>query len=230
VPSVIAENTHQQVIPAQVTDALKSIRYFLAEDVRTARRHLSSLKIYPSIETLHFEALNKDTQQSELPELFKPIFNGENIGIISESGCPCVADPGALAVAYAHQKNIRVVPLVGPSSILLALMASGMNGQKFAFHGYLPVDAKEAASTIKELERESERKNQTQLFIETPYRNNQVLGYLLRSLSLDTQLSIAIGLTGAAESVETKTIKDWNAIKPFLPKEPVVFCFYRSRL
>ncbi len=225
VPNVIAEGTQQKVISPQVVDLLKSINHFLAEDMRTARRYLSSLKIYDSIETLHFEILNKDTKETDLVELMKPLHAGNHLGVISESGCPGVADPGAMAVAYAHRKNIQVVPLVGPSSILLALMASGLNGQKFAFHGYLPVDAKEAAKMIKELERESEQKNQTQLFIETPYRNNQVLAHLINSLKPDTLLSIAVELTGDGENIQTKSIQEWKIAKPSLPKEPAVFSF-----
>jgi 16S rRNA (cytidine1402-2'-O)-methyltransferase len=228
VPNIIAEGTQQKVIPPHVIEALKSIQHFLAEDIRTARRYLSSLKIYESVEILHFEVLNKDTKEIELIELMKPLQTGNHLGIISESGCPGVADPGALAVEYAHQKNIQVVPLVGPSSILLALMASGLNGQKFAFHGYLPVDGKEATKMIKELERESEQKNQTQLFIETPYRNNQVLGHLLNSLKADTLLSIALEITGANESIQTKTVKEWKVRKPSLPKEPAIFSFKKT--
>ncbi len=227
-PNVIAEGTQQKVIPSHVMGALKSIHHFLAEDIRTARRYLSSLKIYESVESLQFEVLNKDTRDIELVELMKPLHTGNHLGVISESGCPGVADPGAMAVAYAHQKNIQVVPLVGPSSILLALMASGLNGQKFAFHGYLPVDAKEATKMIKERERESEQKNQTQLCIETPYRNNQVLGHLLHSLKPDTLLSIALEVTGANESIQTKTVKEWKEHKPLLPKEPAIFSFCRS--
>jgi 16S rRNA (cytidine1402-2'-O)-methyltransferase len=227
VPNVIAEGTQQKVIPLSVVEALKSIHYFLVEDLRTARRYLSSLKIYESIESLQLDVLNKDTKENELAELMKPLFAGNDLGIISESGCPGVADPGAIAVGYAHQKNIQVVPLVGPSSILLALMASGLNGQKFAFHGYLPVDAKEAAKIIKELERESEQKNQTQLFIETPYRNNQVLGHLLNTLKADTLLSIALEVTGAKEFIQTKAVKEWKINTPSLPKEPAIFSFFR---
>ncbi len=224
-PNVIADSTQQKVIPTQIIEALHSIHYFLAEDIRTARRYLSSLKIYESVEGLHFEVLNKDTKEEELTELMKPLQTGNHLGIISESGCPGVADPGAMAVAYAHQRNIQVVPLVGPSSILLSLMASGLNGQKFAFHGYLPVDAKEAAKMIKELERESELKNQTQLFIETPYRNNQVLAHLLNSLKPNTHLSIALEITGVNEFIQTKTVLEWKVRMPSLPKEPAVFSF-----
>lgn len=224
IPNVIAEGT-VHVIPPSVTHALQSIHYFLAEDVRTARRYLSSLKIYEQIESLQFEVLNKDTTELSFGELMKPLRDGKNIGVISESGCPGVADPGALAVRYAHENAITVIPLVGPSSILLALMASGLNGQRFAFHGYLPIDSKEAAKLIKELERESHQKNQTQLFIETPYRNNHVLDHFLNSLQNETLLSIALDLTGSKESIATKPIRDWKKNKPNLPKEPSVFSF-----
>ncbi|MCZ8215417.1 MAG: SAM-dependent methyltransferase, partial [Cyclobacteriaceae bacterium] len=166
IPVVIAEATQANVIPEQVRTVLPSIQYFLAEEIRTARRYLSSLKVYESIEPLQFQVLDKKTKQAELKEFFKPIEEGKNLGVLSESGCPGVADPGALAVAYAHKHNITVVPLVGPSSLLLSLMASGLNGQKFAFHGYLPIDAKDRQHAIRELEKESKQKNQTQLFIE----------------------------------------------------------------
>jgi 16S rRNA (cytidine1402-2'-O)-methyltransferase len=224
IPNLIAEGT-QQVIPPSVLEALPSLQYFLAEDVRTARRFLSGLKIYERIESLQFEVLNKDTTQVGLVELMKPLLEGKNVGVISESGCPGVADPGALAVAYAHQHGIQVVPLVGPSSILLALMASGLNGQRFAFHGYLPIDAKEAVKTIKELEKESQQKKQTQLFIETPYRNNQVFDHLLNSLKNETQLSIALDVTGIHEFIQTKSVGQWKKNKPALLKEPAVFSF-----
>jgi 16S rRNA (cytidine1402-2'-O)-methyltransferase len=157
--------------------------------------------------------------------MFAPIFKGTNIGVLSESGCPGVADPGALAVDFAHKKNIRVIPLVGPSSILLALMASGLNGQQFAFHGYLPIDAKEVAQKIKSLEKESTQKKQTQIFIETPYRNNQLLKHLLDSLHPSTYLCIAVDLNGKNEFVKTKTISEWKKDVPLLPKEPAVFLF-----
>jgi 16S rRNA (cytidine1402-2'-O)-methyltransferase len=185
VPVPIAEET-LQVIPSQVTDVLKTLDHFIVEDIRTARRFLSSLKIYPSIETLHFQILNKDTKETELADLLKPLTQGINVGVLSESGCPGIADPGALAAKYAHRHSITVVPLVGPSSILLALMASGLNGQQFAFHGYLPVEAKEAIQKIKELERESKQKKQTQIVIETPYRNNSVFDHLLKNLQSET--------------------------------------------
>ena len=225
IPTIIAEDTVQVVIPQQVLMALKDIRFFLAENPRTARRYLSSLKIYDAIESLTFEVLNKETKEAELSALMAPSIDGFNIGVISESGCPGVADPGSMAVRFAHQNGISVVPLVGPSSIVLALMASGLNGQSFAFHGYLPVEAKEAARAIRELEKESSVKHQTQLFIETPYRNNHVLDHLLTSLKPTSILSIALDLTGQNQFIQTKSVKEWKLNKPSLPKEPAIFSF-----
>ena len=197
----------------------------MVEDIRTARRYLSSLKIYKNIESLHFSLLNKDTSRSAIKEMFDPVFNGHHLGVLSESGCPGVADPGALAAAFAHEHDIEVIPLVGPSSILLALMASGLNGQQFAFHGYLPIDPKEAAHKIKQLEKESREKNQTQIFIETPYRNNQILKNLLQSLAGNTHLCLAFNLTGQTGFVKMKSVSEWKKEVPSLAKEPAVFLF-----
>ena len=225
IPTIIAEDTQQAVIPASVVDALKKIEHFLAEDIRTARRYLSSLKIYESIEPLDFKVLDKKTKEQELKELFSPIDQGKSLGILSESGCPGIADPGALAAKYAHANGITVVPLTGPSSILLSLMASGLNGQKFAFHGYLPVDSKESVEVIKTFEKESRAKRQTQLFIETPYRNNSCFNNLLKALHEDTLLCVAIDVTGKDESIQTKPVKAWRKDKPELPKSPAIFLF-----
>ncbi len=219
IPVVIAEATQANVIPEQVRAVLPSIQYFLAEEIRTARRYLSSLKVEP----LQFQVLDKKTKQAELKEFFKPIEEGKNLGVLSESGCPGVADPGALAVAYAHKHNITVVPLVGPSSLLLSLMASGLNGQKFAFHGYLPIDTKDRQQAIRELEKESKQKNQTQLFIETPYRNQTVFNDLVKSLSNTALLTVAYDITGSAEMIKTKTVADWRKEKVTLDKLPCVF-------
>lgn len=225
IPTTIADNTQLQVIPQQVKDSLAGIKHFLAEDVRTARRYLSSLKIYSSIEELHFEILNKETPGPAITKLLQPLADGFNLGVISESGCPGVADPGALAVAYAHANGFQVVPLVGPSSILLALMASGLNGQQFAFNGYLPVDANEASKKIKELERESKLKNQTQIFIETPYRNNSVFGHLIKHLSPTTRLTVALDITGQQEAIITQAVSIWKSRTVDWPKTPAVFLF-----
>jgi 16S rRNA (cytidine1402-2'-O)-methyltransferase len=225
VPTVIAEETQHAVIPPHIREVLPSIQHFLAEDVRTARRYLSSLKVYPSIEPLKFEVLNKDTKPDSLKTFFQPIFEGMDIGVLSESGCPGVADPGAIAVKYAHENDIQVVPLVGPSSLLLALMASGLNGQRFAFHGYLPIDGKDAASVIKTFEKESQSKNQTQIFIETPYRNNSIMTALLKNLQDNTLLCVAVNVTGAEEQIKTLPVRKWKTLKTEFPKSPAVFLF-----
>jgi 16S rRNA (cytidine1402-2'-O)-methyltransferase len=225
IPNVIAEQTSEQIVNNQLKNVLPYIRHFLAEDVRTARRYLSSLKLYDSIEDLSFYVLDKDTKEEQINELFGPIHDGMDLGVISESGCPGIADPGAIAVKFAHQQGIKVIPLVGPSSIFLGLMASGLNGQKFAFNGYLPIDINEAGKAIREFEKESKQKNQTQVFIETPYRNNALLQNFLRTLSANTQLCLAVDLTGESEYVLTKTIKQWKMQTIELPKKPAVFLF-----
>lgn len=225
IPSIIADDTQHQVISPRYQDVLQNIRYFVVEDIRTARRFLSSLKIFESIERLEFVVLNKDTNPDEVASLMQPALAGNDIGILSESGCPGVADPGAIAVNFCHRNDIRVVPLVGPSSILLALMASGLNGQKFAFHGYLPIDQKELMQSIKTLESESRKNRQTQIFIETPYRNNQMLRSLIQGLSPQTELCIAQDLTGSDERVLTKTIANWRLQSIEMPKKPAVFLF-----
>ena len=225
IPNVIAEATQQSVIPNQVIEVLKSLRFFLAEDVRTARRYFSSLKIFDSIERLHFTVLDKETVVSDLAFIMKPLLEGYDVGIVSESGCPGVADPGAIAVRFAHQHKIKVVPLVGPSSILLALMSSGLNGQQFAFHGYLPIEAKEASIKIKELEKESSTKNQTQIFIETPFRNNSLLTNLIKSLKPSTILCIAMDLTSPQEQIVSKSVREWANESIQLAKVNTVFLF-----
>lgn len=225
IPNIIADGTQHDVIPAQVKNALKTIRHFLAEDVRTARRYLSGLKLYESIEPLDFQLFNKETRHEQLPELFDPVFRGFSQGVISDAGCPGVADPGSLAVKFAHENDIQVVPLVGPSSVLLALMASGLNGQHFSFQGYLPIEAKECAKVVHDLERDSRQKNQTMIFIETPYRSNHLKTILLKSLSDETLLCISEDLTGAHEVIRTYPVKKWKNIDYELTKVPAVFLF-----
>jgi 16S rRNA (cytidine1402-2'-O)-methyltransferase len=225
IPSPIAADTASRVIPSSVAEDLKHIRFFLAEDIRTARRFLGSLRIYRSVEELDFQLLNKDTTEEEVATYFGPLLEGHDMGVISEAGCPGVADPGALAVSYAHRHDIRVVPLVGPSSLIMALMASGLNGQQFAFHGYLPIDQQEAGRKIRELERESRARNQTQIFIETPHRNNSVFSMLMRNLSPATSLTIALDITGGEEFIRTQAVSAWNSETPSWPKFPAVFLF-----
>ena len=225
IPNIIADNTQDAVITSQIRSVLPRITHFLAEDVRSARRFLSSLKIFGSIEPLHFEVLDKDTDPSAIKSLLSPLLTGSDMGVISESGCPGIADPGAIAVRFAHENNIQVIPLVGPSSILLALMASGLNGQQFVFHGYLPIDAKEAERTIRNLERDSKQRNQTQVFIETPYRSNSIFQLLLKTLDKDTLLCTAVNLTGANEEIKMAPVKKWRTEKKVLSKDPAVFLF-----
>lgn len=228
IPTVIATSTADKVIPNQVKDALPSIRHFLAEDIRTARRFLSSLNIYDNIEALSFERLDKDTTYNDLPEIFGPVFDGHPLGVLSESGCPGIADPGALAVRFAHEHEIEVIPLVGPSSILLALMASGMNGQHFAFHGYLPIEKRDALRIVRELEKESRRSGQTHIFIETPYRNNRLLQTFLSTLAAETSLCIAVDLTGPSQFIKAAPVNKWRLDPPELPRTPAIFLFNAS--
>ncbi len=225
IPTIIAENTQHAVVTNHVRETLPGITYFLAEEVRTARRFLSSLKIYDTIEGLHFDVLNKDTSAAEMKKLLAPIYEGVHVGILSESGCPGVADPGALAVKFAHENGIRVIPLVGPSSILLALMASGLNGQCFAFQGYLPIAVKDASRKIVAFEKESSQKQQTQIFIETPYRSNSLFRLLVNTLHEETLLCVALDITGDSEEIKTYTVRAWRKIKQALPKAPTVFLF-----
>lgn len=225
IPNVIAHHTFNDVIPAHIRNALPGIRHFLAEDIRTARRYLSDLKIYESIEALNFQVLNKETKREDLITFFDPVFQGLNVGIISEAGCPGIADPGALAAKFAHENEIQVIPLVGPSSIFLALMASGLNGQRFAFHGYLPIEARECAKVIHALEKQSRENNQTQIFIETPYRNNHLKELLIKNLKDETALCIAVEITGQEEAIRTFPVKKWKNMGNELPKAPAVFLF-----
>ncbi len=225
VPTPIAEETHSLVLTPQVKNELTNIRFFLAENIRTARRYLSSLKVYDSVETLDFKTLDKDTPYESMKDLLEPIMRGFNIGLLSESGCPGVADPGAVAVRSAHELKITVVPLVGPSSILLALMASGLNGQRFAFQGYLPIESKEAARAIRELEKDSRTQKQTQIAIETPYRNKSLFQNLLKNLSESTWLCVAMDVTGKQEFIRTMTVKNWKKERVELDKLPALFLF-----
>lgn len=224
IPTPIAAGSHEK-IPSGAGEDLAHIRHFLAEDIRTARRYLASLKIYDRIEDLSFSVLDKDTKEEQLPLLMAPISLGHDLGVMSESGCPGIADPGALAVRFAHANGIRVMPLVGPSSLILALMASGLNGQHFAFHGYLPIQTKGSTKAIRDFEKESRLKNQTQIFIETPYRNNSLFANLIRTLQPQTQLCLAVDLTGANEFISTKSIEKWRAEPIGIPKTPAVFLF-----
>lgn len=224
IPTPLADNTANIVLPLQVPDSVKELDVFFAEELRTARRFISSLKVGKVIESLTFYELHKKTPEAEtLTQLKTLLKEGKNAGVLSEAGCPGVADPGAVAVKLAHQLGIEVVPLVGPSSLLLALMASGMSGQSFVFHGYLPIDRPQRVKAIKNLEKEALNRHQTQLFIETPYRNNQVFEDILIHCQPTTRLCIACQLTAPDGFVKTHTLKDWKTKTLDLHKKPTVF-------
>lgn len=224
VPNVLAEGDWQNVLPAQVFQILSNTQYFIVENVRTARRFMKLVNREIDIDVCTFFEINKRTNPNDLPRFLKPLEEGNDVAVISEAGCPGVADPGADVVRIAHQKGIKVVPIVGPSSILLALMASGMNGQNFAFKGYLPVKPNERSRELNNLEKTIKRSGQSQIFIETPYRNNQLVNDVLKSCSPSTLFCIAANITGEKEFIQTKTIQDWEkAGVPDLHKQPVIF-------
>lgn len=221
IPSFLAENA-TQTIPAYVTDAVKDCKVFFVENERSARRYLKS--IWKEIVIDDYKWITIHKAENEVKNQFSQfIQKGVNIGIISEAGCPGVADPGQVLVGVAHSLNAQVVPLVGPSSILLALMASGLNGQQFQFVGYLPIENAERMKALKALEAESVKKNCTQIFIETPYRNNQLLETILKTCQPATRLCLAVDLTSQNESVSTRSIAVWKKSPPDLHKKPVVF-------
>ncbi len=225
IPCNLAENTTDVVLSPQINEVVKNTRYYFAENIRSARRFISSLKLGIEIDKLTFYEVDKKTPYTEISKYFQEV--GDNdIGVISEAGCPGVADPGSIAVSYAHKNNLRVVPLVGPSSILLALMASGFNGQQFVFHGYLPIDKNSRAKMIKQLESDAKNKNQTQIFMETPYRNDYVFDDIVNHCNENTLLCVASNITSTSEYIKTMLVKDWKQNKPNLNKIPTIFLIY----
>ena len=228
IPNIISQNTQTEVISAQVQDAIKATDIFLVEDLRTARRYVSSLQLGLTIENLDFRILDKKTTFEQCFEIAQLALEGKNLGVISESGCPGVADPGARLVHMAQQLGVTYKPLVGPSSILMALMASGFNGQSFAFHGYLPIDRKARQQKIRELEKESREKDQTQIFMDTPYRNEPLLMDILKVARPDSFLCIARDITGEKELIKTKPVAKWNAREIELKKIPTIFLLYAN--
>ncbi|MGR3812056.1 SAM-dependent methyltransferase [Jiulongibacter sp. NS-SX5] len=224
IPTVLAPDTQFSDLSPQVIEKIKELNVFFVENVKTARRFISSLKIGKVIDEITFHELTKDSDFDKTFELIHQI--EEDAGILSEAGCPGIADPGALAVDIAHQLSINVIPLVGPSSILLALMASGFNGQSFTFHGYLPIDKKDRARRIKELERIAHTTGQTQLFMETPYRNRQMLDTICKACNANTKLTISADLTSADAISKTMRIERWKSFDGNrLHKKPAIFGF-----
>lgn len=223
IPTPLGDSTIEKVLPAELIQVVATLRHFVVENIRTSRRHLKRMVPEIVIDELDFKELNEHTKAAELDLMLEPIRKGFDMGILSEAGCPGVADPGADLVRLAHEKGFRVVPLVGPSSILLALMASGMNGQHFAFVGYIPVKPAERSAAIREMEKNSSREKQTQIFIEAPYRNTKLLEDLLAVCHPLTRLCIAADLTLESEFVVTKTISGWRNAPPDINKRPAIF-------
>lgn len=227
IPTTLGESDPNDVLPQTIKRAIDFIDDYIVENEKTARKSIKSCNPDKVQATLNLSALNKRTLVSEHNAMLQPCLEGKNVGLMSEAGCPGVADPGAVIVKLAHEKGIQVIPLVGPSSILLALMASGMNGQSFAFNGYIPIDASEKRATLKALEKLSVDKNQSQLFIETPYRNNKMLEDILQSLNPATHLCIAADITLPTEYIKTKRISDWKKAKIDLHNRPTIFIIHK---
>ncbi|RLJ64308.1 16S rRNA (cytidine1402-2'-O)-methyltransferase [Lacinutrix venerupis] len=228
IPTTLGDTDPLQVLPITVKNTIEHVDIFIVENEKTARRDIK--KICPSKiqSSLTLFALNKYTEIEELPTFLEPCKKGLNIGLLSEAGCPGVADPGADIVKLAHENNIQVVPLVGPSSILMAMMSSGMNGQSFAFNGYLPIDKHERKQEIKRLERLSFEQNQSQLFIETPYRNNKFLEDLCNTLNGNTNICVACDITLPSEFIKTMSANNWKKNNVDLHKRPTLFIIHKS--
>ncbi|MCJ7468369.1 MAG: SAM-dependent methyltransferase [Maribacter sp.] len=223
IPTTLGENEPLEVLPISIKRVIEGTDHYIAENEKSARRFIKKISPRKSQPGLQFEILNKYTEAEALPAFLIPCIEGHNVGILSEAGCPGIADPGAEVVQIAHSKGIQVVPLVGPSSIIMALMASGLNGQNFAFNGYLPIESTDRRKMIKKLEKTSMELQQSQLFIETPYRNDKLLADLLSTLSATTKLCIACDITMPSEFIGTKTIAEWKKTPITLHKRPAIF-------
>ena len=226
IPVLLGDTTTERVLPSYNKEIILGIHHFIVEDVRSARRFLKTVDKDINIDELQFFPLNKHTSPQDISGYLKPLEEGNPMGVISEAGCPAVADPGADVVAIAQRKNLSVVPLVGPSSIILSVMASGFNGQSFAFNGYLPIEPAERAKKLKILEQRASAEHQTQIFIETPYRNNKMVEDILKNCRPQTRLCIAANITCEDEYIKTKTLKEWKGKVPDLSKIPCIFLLY----
>jgi 16S rRNA (cytidine1402-2'-O)-methyltransferase len=226
-PVTLGDTPLDSVLPPYNKDIILTIKHFIVEDVRSARRFLKKVDQGIDIDSLTFYPLNKHSSSEDISEYLQPLIEGNSIGVISEAGCPSIADPGADIVACAQRRNLKVIPLVGPSSIVLSLMASGFNGQSFVFHGYLPIEATERSKKLKTLEQRMYVENQTQLFIETPYRNNKMVEDILANCRPQTKLCIAANITCEREYIKTLPVKDWRGKVPDLSKIPCIFLLYK---
>ncbi len=223
IPTTLGENEPLEVLPISIKRAIEDIDHYIVENEKTARRFIKKISSKKSQASLHIEILNKYTEPQSIPSFLQPCIEGHNVGVLSEAGCPGIADPGANVVKIAHEKDIQVVPLVGPSSILLALMASGMNGQSFAFNGYLPIDSNARKKAIKKMEKTAIDLDQSQICIETPYRNDTLFAEMLKTLSSRTLLCIACDITLPTEYIATKTVETWKKSPVDLHKRPSIF-------
>ncbi|AWA28592.1 SAM-dependent methyltransferase [Flavobacterium magnum] len=227
IPTTLGESAPMDVLPHTVKRLVESLDIYIVENEKTARKFIKGVAPEKPQPQLQLSTLNKHTEASAHIDMIRPCLEGKDIGLMSEAGCPGVADPGAVIVKLAHEKGIQVVPMVGPSSILLAIMASGMNGQSFTFNGYLPIDKSEKKAAVKQLEKLSADKNQSQLFIETPYRNNKMLDDLLMALHPETHLCVAADITLPTEYIRTMKIKEWKKIKIDLQNRPAIFIIHK---
>ena len=228
IPTRLGDNPPLEVLPLSIKKIVEDINHFIVENEKSARRFIKRISPKKSQSSLVIFSLNKFTDPSEVPAFLDPCLNGHPVGLLSEAGCPAIADPGSIVVQLAHDMNIRVVPLVGPSSILMAMMSSGMNGQNFAFNGYLPIDKKDRRQTLKRLERLSSDTGQSQIFIETPYRNNQLLNDIFQNLNPGTRLCIACDISLPSEFIKTRTVNEWNRDVPDLNKRPAIFIIHKD--
>ena len=223
IPTTLGDSAPLEVLPISIKRTIENIDHYIVENEKSARHFIKKVSPNKSQPDLHIQTLNKYTDPANIPSYLDPCIHGFNIGVLSEAGCPGIADPGADVVRVAHERRIKVVPLVGPSSILMAMMASGMNGQNFAFTGYLPIDNTERRSMVKNLERLSKEKGQSQIFMETPYRNNKLLKELVKILQKGTRLCVACDITLPSEFIQTKSIHEWSEIDMDLDKRPTIF-------
>ena len=225
IPNVLSEGAYG-TIPPVAREAIGELSYFLVENIRTARRYISGLGLGIEISSLQFEVVDKKTDPTTIDRLMKPLKEGISIGVMSEAGCPGIADPGARIAARAHEWGIEVVPVTGPSSILLSLMASGFNGQRFTFHGYLPIEKRQREKALRSLEAESRKSDMTQVFIETPYRNDQMLKAILSACAPATRVCVARDISGPQEWIRTARVSEWKNMQASLHKVPAVFLIY----
>lgn len=225
---MLGETAANEVLPASVMRAVELIDDYIVENGKVARKFIKAIHPEKVQSSLRLFELNKHTEEREIKSFIQPLLEGRNMGLMSDAGCPGVADPGAVIVALAHEKGIKVVPLVGPSSILLSLMGSGMNGQSFTFNGYLPIDKADKRTMLKNLEKWSFERNQSQLFIETPYRNNQLMEEMVQSLHPNTLLCVACDLTLPTEVMITKPVHFWKKHKIDLHKRPCIFILHKK--